>query len=261
MTMERLDALKMVPENQDPTKQFAIGEMKRLFTSAGLKDLEPKKEAVPVAENPSLKLLEQAVREFKEKPHTPETVTKYWKTLWSVWGEKAELSLTVPHCDRTAGEINQLEKEGRKLVYVPNEVASQDGRHLLGQIFPKIQSHSVREGNSVSNESNRGGWLDIEASLDSPNLDTKEKGLKNKFKREGRDGQRLNTYIVGSQDAKLQTGHYFDEKTASRLLGSRLVGRVVDASFAVLGLLVDWRLDPQLHVSGWGGRSEGVKRT
>ena len=218
--------------------------------------------SVTATEKPSLGLLEQAVREFKEKPHTPETVTKYWRTLWSVWGEKAGLSLTVPPCDRTVEEIKQLEKEGRKLVYVPEKLASQESRHLLGNIFPDMQSHSVREGNPVTNESSQGGWFDIEASLDSPNLNTTEKDLRNKFKREGRDGQRLNTHIVGSQDAKLQTGHYFDENTWSRLLGSRVDGHVADARFHVDGgLHVYWRLGPQSHDSHRGGRSEGAKRT
>lgn len=260
MTLERFDALKRLPGNQDPVKQFAIKEREHLFTSAGLKDLEPKTEAVSVAEKPSLGFLEQAVREFKEKPYTPEAVTQYWQTLWQVWGEKA--GLLVPSCDRTAEEITKLKKEDRKLVYVPDELASQENRHLLGQIFPELQSYSVKKGNLITNESSQGGWFDIEASPDSPNRDTTEKDLEKLFKKQGKVGQRANVYIVGSQDAKLQTGHYFDENTSSRLLGSRRGGHVVVVSSRVDGRLhVAWRLGPRDRDSRWGGRSEGVKKT
>lgn len=213
------------------------------------------------AEKLPLGLLEQAVKEFKEKPHTPEVVTSYWQTLWNAWGEGANLSLVVSPCDRDTEEIKQLETEGRKLVYVPNELASQESHHILGSIFPQMQSHSIEKDNSVTNESSQGGWFDIEASLDSPNLDTKEKDLENLFKKEGKAGERLNTYIIGSQDAKLQTGHYFDEKTVSRLLGSRYWGHVVIASFHVYGHLdVSWYLPSQGRASRWGGRSEGAKK-
>lgn len=218
-------------------------------------------ESAIAVENPSLGSLEEAVKKFNEKPHTPEAVTSYWQTLWEIWGEKAGLSLSIPSCDRTAEEITQLEKEGRKLVYIPDELASQENRHLLGNIFPEMQSHSVKQDNFVTNESNQGGWLDIEASLDSPNLNTREKDLENQFKKQGKVGQRLNVFIVGSQDAKLQTGHYFDENTASRLLGSRRGGRVVDARSRVDGSLrVYWGLRPQGRASYWGGRSEGSKK-
>lgn len=264
MTMEALNRAGVHPENQDPTRQFAIEQARHLLVSAGVKDPGPKTGVVPVpvAEKPSLGVFEQAVKEFKENPHTPEILTSYWQTLWNAWGERANLSLVVSPCDRDTEEIKQLEKEGRKLVYVPDQLASQENRHLLGQIFPEMQSNSVRKDNSVTNESNQGGWFDIEASLDSPNLDTKEKDLENRFKKQEKSGQRLNTYIVGSQDAKLQTGHYFDEKTVSRLVGSRSGGHVVDALFGVHGRLdVRWDLDPRDHGSDWGGRSEGVKKT
>jgi hypothetical protein len=251
----------MHPENQDLTKQRAIKEAMALLVAAEVTDPGQKTEDPLAAEQPSLNLLGQAVKEFKEKPHTPEMVTSYWQTLWKVWGEKAGLSLTIPSCDRTRKEITRLEKEGRKLVYVPTEVASQENRHLLGRIFPEMQSYSVKKDNPVTNESNQGGWFDIEANLDSPNRNTKENDLKNLFEKQGKSGQRLNTFIIASQDAKLQTGHYFDENTWSRLVGSRSAGRVVDASFGVLGRLrVHWSLGPQDHFSSWGGRSEGVKK-
>lgn len=42
MVMERLDAASRLPENQDPTKQFAIKQAKRLLHAAKVKDPGPK---------------------------------------------------------------------------------------------------------------------------------------------------------------------------------------------------------------------------
>lgn len=220
------------------------------------------------AVNQQLELLNQAVTEFKEEPHTPEVITQYWQTLWKIWGERVGLSFTVPSCDRTAEEIRQLEKEGRKLVYVPDELASQENRYLLGEIFSKMQGDFVKRGNLITNlitnESKQGGWFDIEASLDSPNLGIAEKSLEDQFREQGRVGQRLSTYMIGSQEAKLLTGHYFDEKTASYLPGSRYKGLVVVMYCGVLGRLNDlWPLDPpqgSLSSSRWGSRSEKSKK-
>ncbi len=212
-----------------------------------------------LSEKPSLELLEEAVKKFKENPQLPEIITQYWQTLWKVWGERVNLSLMIPFCDRTTEEIKQLEKEGRKLVYVPGEVASQENRHLLGKMFPEMNDPSVRKDNFVTNDSNQGGWFDIEASFDSPNVNVKEKDLEYQFNKKRKAGQRINTYIVGSQDAKLQTGHYFDENNWSRLLGSRGDGRVVRVLFHVnSGLDVRWGLVSRGRLSRWGGRSEGV---
>lgn len=55
--MERFDALKRLDANLDPTKQFAIDQMKHLFTSAGLKDLESADQAPEI----SLKAIEAEI--------------------------------------------------------------------------------------------------------------------------------------------------------------------------------------------------------
>ena len=220
------------------------------------------RELLDRSENSSLSLLKQAVREFKENSHTPEVVTQYWQTLWQVWGERADLSIAVPPCDRTVEEIEHLEKKGRKMVYVPEEVASQENRLLLGDMFPEMESHAVKKGNHVNNISNQGVWFDIEGSIDSPNTDTTEKDLASLFKEQGVRGQTLNIYIVGSQDAKLQTGHYFDENNnMSRLLSSRGGELVVSANFHVDGFLgVHLGMGPGGHDLVWGGRSAGSKK-
>lgn len=224
-------------------------------------------------------IIEQAVRNFKERSHTPEVVTEYWQIVWKVWGEKVGLSLTVPACDRSIEEIKQLDAERRKLVYVPDHVASQKNRYILGKIFPQRPSFAVEENNHVANVSNQGGWFDIEASVRAPNTGTNQKGLEKRFKEQGKVGQRLNTYIIGSQDAKLQTNNYFDENVWSRLPGTRLGNsrfgsRMLAAHYLVDGRLCVVRNVPRSERVGaayfgrrvgrmggdLGGRSEGAKK-
>lgn len=201
--------------------------------------------------------IKKAVKEYRTGLHTPELVREYWQTLWREWGEKADLDIVVPACDRDQKKIDRLRGKDRRLVYVPQEVAGQETRHLLGKIFPKMGSYSVRKGNGVVNISGEGGWFDIEDSLSSPNTRTTEGQLRKLFDEAGTRGMRLNTYIIGSQVARLETGYFFDETTWSRLLGSQVEDRVVYARFAPDGFL---------YVSSYwlqhmGGRSEGVKRT
>ncbi|OGH15100.1 MAG: hypothetical protein A2860_00210 [Candidatus Levybacteria bacterium RIFCSPHIGHO2_01_FULL_37_33] len=200
--------------------------------------------------------------EYQTGPHTPELITSLWKAIWMDSGRKIDAEIQVPLVDRTEEEIKELEEQGRMMIYVPRGIATQDTRHLLGRIFPKMQGNSVKEQNPVANEGIESGWFDIESSLNSPNLKTTEEDLRELFKSQGKQGQTLNQYIIGSQFLKLTTGHYFDEDTYSRLLGSRCGGRVVHASFNRDGRLgVNWVLGPSGRDDRWGGRSSGVKKS
>ncbi len=97
---------------------------------------------------------------------------------------------------------------------------------------PKMQSWSVSQGTSVINGDNKGGSIDIEMDIDSPNRNTNEKQTVDMLKKEGRKGQRLATFIIGSRFSKLLTDHYLDEgSTLSRLPGSRSEG---DAFFTLI---------------------------
>lgn len=53
MVMERLDATEGHPENQDPTKQFAIQQAKRLLVEAKVKDPGPKEDKPSLTQEPS----------------------------------------------------------------------------------------------------------------------------------------------------------------------------------------------------------------
>lgn len=204
----------------------------------------------------------QAVKEFKTNPLTPELVTATFQTLWHVRGESVGVEVVVSPCDRSAQELAELTKAGRRIGYLPEQAGTQKDRPLLAKMFPQLRSYSVEEGNPVVNEANRSGWFDYEASIDAPYVNTTEDQLRKKVTEEARLGMNLNEYIVASEDSKLFTGKFLDQdSTWVRLLGSRRDGGVVSADFGsggyvdVYSLLKSGNHDPFL-----GGRSVGVKK-
>ncbi len=208
-------------------------------------------------------ILQRAISEYQTGVRTPELLTRTFQAIWQERGERVGSDFQVTTCDRTQEEIAELEKQGRRLTYVP------EGTNLvtLGRMFPQMRSWAVREDTTVTSQNPQTGWIDVEADASAPYRDTTEGKLNNQLnslaKKLGRpiSGMDLETYIVGSQDNKLFTGQYFDENTWSRLAGSRHGGGVVSAIFYPLGdLNVSSGLRPQVHYPSLGGRSEGVKK-
>ena len=183
-------------------------------------------------------ILEHAVQEHNSKLHTPESVTKYWQTLWQVWEARAGLVIPVPNFPDTKEGLAEHERKGDKVIYVPEDLSTQEDRYLLAKIWPEMGSYSTEKGNTVKNQISRSGYLYIETSVDAPNLNINEEELKELFESQGREGMNLTEYIIGSQDSKLISGRYFDEgSTVSSLLGSRRLARVVYANFVPDGRL------------------------
>lgn len=215
------------------------------------------------AENlPENIVLERAILEYKKESLTPELVDTTWQIIWKTWGDRVGHTLRVPSCDRTTKELEKLQKEGKAILLVPDELYTKEGLVLLGRMFPKMRSWSVSEQTTVTNEHNKGGSIDIEMDLDSPHRNTREKQAVDILRKEGRTGQRLATLIVGSQFSKLSTDRYLDEgATWSRLPGSRLGGLILHARFCSDGRLdVRWHLGRESHGPRLGFRSEGVKK-
>lgn len=264
MTMEALGRAAEYPGNEDPTKQFAIKQARHLLVSADVKDPGPKIEvfsaATPieksVVEIPEANLIGLAIAEYKKSPLTPELVNTTWQTIWTEWGKRIDQKFEVPLCDRTSEELAQLQKENKAVLLIPDNV----DLVMLGKMFKQMKSRAVSEGTTVT-ETSKGGSIDIEMDLDSPHADTTEAQANNFLKQQGRDGQRLKTYIIGSQLSKLLIGHYFDENSWSRLPGSRCGGCMVAARFHSDGrLVVISVLHPQSRGPFVGFRSEGVKK-
>ena len=196
----------------------------------------------------------------------PETTTSTFQDIWSARQEilrKAGVNLefSIPQCPYTQEELLKLEAEGRRVGYLPKELSTQKSRHLMAIIWPSMQSHSIQEENTITNEGKPSGWFDYESATEAPYTETNEYQLKDEFKRQGRKGLNLNQYIVAGQDSKLFTGEYLDHSTWVRLLGSRDGGSVVYAFFPAGGLLnVYWNMNPRDHHFSFGGRSSGVPK-
>ncbi len=256
MVMERLGAASRHPQNQDQTKQFAIQQAGNILRAAGVTDPGPKEISKPEANQTEATLVINA-----EYPLTPELATQTFQTLWNVRGESVGFHFEVAPCPYTEEELKTLESQGKRVGFLPSEVSTQKTRHLLGKMFPQMQSHSVEEGNYVTNEEDRSGWFDYEADIDAPYTNTNEKQLNEKVKRDGRRLLTLNEYIAAGQDSKHFTGKYLDQNKTFVRLGSRNGGHVVDAGFdSGGGLDVYWSLRPDARNGGLGGRSSGVKK-
>ena len=200
--------------------------------------------------------LEQATREYKNKPTSPELLTRFMQAFWQEASQKIGRNIVVHEFPLSAKEIKERQKRGEMAIFVPDGVDRVD----LGKMFPKMQSWAVQKESSAVDVINNSGWLWIEASVDAPNRNTTQGQLEEKFKKEGKQGQSLRSYIIGGQISKLLTDKYFDEgATWSRLLCSYDDCGVLDAYFDSGGdLVVNSYWDPGDHRGNMGGRFEEV---
>lgn len=212
-------------------------------------------------------LFQQTLEEFKSKPLTSELTTVYWQSRWGVKGAVVGLQVMVPDCKEYGYDKDVIEELAnleipRKPIYVPDQLeTTPEGLVMLGKMHPLMRCWATSEGTTVKNTDHQGGWFDIESDWRTPYTRTSQTDLENIAKDNHWKGQRLATYIVGSEDCYDLTGHYFDENGWVRLLGSQDEGRVVFAGFLQGGkLFVDWdwlRDDVDVRL---GGRFEGVKK-
>jgi len=202
----------------------------------------------------------EGVTEFKLD--TPDAVTD---TFGRIWEQRSALvgitNLKIAQCSYSQKELKELEKRNLRVGYLPKELATQETRHILGEMFPLMRSYAVQEGNPVTNDENSSDYFDYEAAIDAPYTDTKEKQLMERLKADGRRLLNLNEYIVAGQDSKLFTEKYLDETKTYVRLGSRDDGRIVYAGFDGGGRLDGASgLGAGYHVPDLGGRSSGVKK-
>lgn len=208
-------------------------------------------------------VLGHAMSEYKKGPLTPELVNSTWKAIWETWGQRVNHTFQVPSCDRTSEELTQLQKKGKEILMLPDELYAKDGLVILGRIFPFMDNNwTTREIAEITNEHDKGGSMDVEMGFRTLNTNSNEIEEMDIHKKENRIGIRLATYIVGSQFSKLLTGLYFDESTWSPIRGSRTGRDRLDAGFDSYGRLVvnSPPLTRQINRGMWGVRSEGVKK-
>ncbi len=214
--------------------------------------------------------LRDAMRPFVQEysaaaVHTPDLINQTWQGIWKVIGERVEYAYQVPACDRTPEELAQLQKESRAVLLLPSDIYTPEGLVRLGRTFPLMRSWTTdpKEAARISHGSNTGGCIDIEMNPYAPYRTSKgynQQELVDRIIADGRGGQRLPTYLVGSQFSQLLTERYFDINTWSRLLGSSHGGSMLCAYFYSGGEASVNYWDPQNQYPYLGGRSEGVKR-
>lgn len=202
-----------------------------------------------------------AITEYRKGPFTPELINNTWQILWKTVGERKDHIFEVPTCDRTKEELSQLQKEGKEVLLIPDEFYTQKGLILLGEILPGMQSRIIEKGAKIINETSKGGCIDVEMDSESPNRNTTEEEAVGILKAQGRIGQRLATFIIGSWFNRLVTGVYFDEQTWSRLPGSQINNSTLEVYCSSYGkLFVHLLLNHSSKFPSLGVRSEGRKK-
>ncbi len=179
-------------------------------------------------------------------------------------GKRIGLDISVPDCNWTEEEIKRSMKniKGNEvpsmLVYVPQELTGIEGLGKLRKMYPKIRDRTFVQDSHDANK--KGGWIKVEATVKTPNINATEEELKEHAEKQGYFLQRENVYILASQASKDFTGHYLSEWEWIRL-GScyGIWTNAVRAFFHSDGYLeVHWNLHPQDRV---GGRFEEVRKT
>jgi hypothetical protein len=162
---------------------------------------------------------------------SPEELTELHRSQWSERAATVGRSFNVSPCSYTSDELCALHAGGRRVGFLPAEVADQRKRYLLGRIFPLMHSFGLLEHNVVSNDTYYAGWFDYEVSVDCPYAGKDERELLACVATDRRVLLNLNQYIVASQDNYWLTNRYLDEIHTWARIGSRVGSRMISARF------------------------------
>jgi len=202
-----------------------------------------------------------AILRYNTEFHTPELITETWQSAFDLWVANAAekglrlLDIEVPMLEK---EQDVLEKPindvPTMMMFYPAELEGKSGLLSLGKIFPALHITN-KENTDIQNVKGDPGWLNVEAALNSPNLNSTEYQLEEYFNNLGRIGMNLNMYILLSQFMKLIRGKFIDTKRGSRLLSTTDEGRVIGACFRDNGALSHDIIYPRNTIDSLGGRS------
>lgn len=187
--------------------------------------------SLELATEPDSSQLAAAWQAYELSGHDPQALTRVHQMLWDQRAGSVQRQVAVTPCPYSADELAAMEQLGNRPGYLPAEFATQESRHLLSEIFPKLRSYAVLEDNVVTNDSNPSGWFDYETSVGCPYLHTTESELFDQVDADGRVLLNLNQYIVASLDSRVLTGQYLDEAGTWIRTGSRVGGRIASARF------------------------------
>jgi hypothetical protein len=154
---------------------------------------------------------------------------KATRLVRSLWQERGRFD--VPDCPFSIDELRDFSTAGRRVGYLPEELATQAGRTQLGELFPLMRCYSLLPDNIVVNDEDAWGWFDYELEVDAGRLDTDEPTVVDELRAAGLTLLSLNQYIVASQDSRQLTGQYLDERRSWTRVGSRIDGKMVAVRF------------------------------
>lgn len=159
--------------------------------------------------------------EFQFAEHTPELMHSLYSRFWEMAGERIHRTIRVPKPKFSLVELTTAERNGLFFVYIPPRYARPEALPELATIFPWAQGELITSTqNYVINQSTGSGWLTVEWTGGLPFMGKKEyTSILNEM---GREGQTLNTYIVGTAVHKLLTNKFWDEGSYSVLPGSQV---------------------------------------
>ncbi len=115
-----------------------------------------------------MKEAERQLKEYRSKLHTSELITRIYQAIWLERGKLVGMVFDVSPCPYRQEELTTLEQQGKRVGYLPAELVTQQSRHILGKIFPKMGSYSVKKDNFVTNDENLSGWFDYETEVGAP---------------------------------------------------------------------------------------------
>lgn len=258
MVHKEFDLARQNPENSDPVRKLALDQAEGILLNAGVvwPVEQPITSRIEVTSS-----FEQVLRDYKERPHTPQLVGAFHAVFFKGIAERAGVDLVVNPFEESQRALSEHERNGDMVIYIPDEVAKD--RALLMKLFPEYKNHyALKDGNPFKDDVILSGYGYTESSIDAPFTRTTEEQLETELKKRNRVGLNITGDFLAGQVSKAISGKYLDqERTWARLLSSSEDGRVVNADFYQDGRFrVGSRLSPAFQYDSLGGRSfEGVE--
>lgn len=212
--------------------------------------------------------LKLIIETYNKEVKNSDLVTATWQGIYDYWRDDAIIrgvelpEIKVPKLEIQEDELEKpvVDLEGNiiptTMMYYPPELQGSNGLVIMGEMFPRLHSRTIKPNTPLRNIQEYTGWLNVENQLEAPYGDTNEIQLREHFMRLGREGMNENQYILFSQFMNLTQGNFIDNMILCRLIGSEMEGYVVNSRFGQNGdLHVNSHLRPSLR--GWelGGRS------
>nr|BFE55618.1 hypothetical protein GCM10020063_001440 [Dactylosporangium thailandense] len=101
-----------------------------------------------------------AIAELTAQPLATAQQTALQKWLWVDRAAAVPgLEIVVPACPCSADELAAFAMSGRRVGYLPPQVATQTNRHWPGTMFPVMRSYAVAATNRFPNAADAEGWF------------------------------------------------------------------------------------------------------